>query len=118
MSHSNEQNESPAEYAKKKLTPYRVTKEDLKKIVKSVDFHVFPGTNLTVCCMTTENGFTVTGEAACVDPENFDAKVGKCIAYDKAFDKLWALEGYLMKENFFRGRNPEHEALHRDSRHD
>ena len=111
-------NESPEDYARKKLTTYRVTEEALKKVVKSVEYHVFPGTNLTVCCMTTKNGFTITGEAACVDPANFDANQGMVIAYGKAFNKLWALEGYLMKENFSRGRNQEHEALNRYSRYD
>lgn len=41
-----------------------------------------------------------TGEAACVDPRNFDAQVGYGIARRKAEDracvKLWELEGYRL----------------------
>ncbi len=51
--------------------------------------------------MTLENGFTVTGESACASPENFDAEIGKKIAYDNAREKIWLLEGYLLKENLY-----------------
>ena len=50
------------------------------------------------CILTLENGFTVTGESACASPENFDAEIGKKIAYDNAREKIWLLEGYLLKE--------------------
>lgn len=53
---------------------------------------------LTFCTIVLENGFTVTGESACVSPENFDAEIGKKIAYDNAREKIWSLEGYLLKE--------------------
>lgn len=57
-----------------------------------------PLQTLTFCIITLENGFTVTGESACASPENFDAEIGKKIAYDNAREKIWALEGYLLKE--------------------
>ena len=50
-----------------------------------------------------ENGFTVTGESACADPANFDADVGKEMAVNNAYDKIWALEGYLLEDRLFRG---------------
>ncbi len=53
---------------------------------------------LTFCILTLENGFTVTGESACASPENFDAEIGKEIAYNNAREKIWVLEGYLLKE--------------------
>ena len=53
---------------------------------------------LTFCILTLENGFTVTGESACASPENFDAEIGKKIAYKNAREKIWQLEGYLLKE--------------------
>ena len=112
----NDSAESPTEYVKRKLTPYRVTMNDLEAVVAREEYYQFPGSLLTVCCLTTLNGFSVTGESACVDPENFDAVIGQKVARAHAVDKLWALEGYLMKEAFHRGHNPEHEKLHRDSR--
>ena len=53
---------------------------------------------LTFCVIVLKNGFTVTGESACASPENFDAEIGKKIAYDNAREKIWLLEGYLLKE--------------------
>lgn len=40
----------------------------------------------------------MTGESACASPENFDPEIGRKIAYDNAFNKIWLLEGYLLKE--------------------
>ena len=52
---------------------------------------------LTICVLVLKNGFTVTGESACASPENFDAELGAKIAIKHAKDKIWALEGYLLK---------------------
>ena len=53
---------------------------------------------LTFCVMVLKNGFTVTGESACASPENFDPEIGRKIARDNAVNKIWALEGYLLKQ--------------------
>lgn len=53
---------------------------------------------LTFCIMVLKNGFTVTGESACASPENFDAEIGRKIARDNAVNKIWMLEGYLLKQ--------------------
>lgn len=57
-----------------------------------------PMETLTFCVLVLENGFTVTGESACASPENFDAEIGRKIAYENAREKIWLLEGYLLKE--------------------
>lgn len=81
----------------KGMTAPRLTPDAIKATVKSEDYHVFPGTTLTVCCLTLRNGFTVTGESACASVENFDAELGRKIARDNAVQKIWALEGYLLR---------------------
>lgn len=43
---------------------------------------------LTFCVLVLRNGFTVTGESACVSPQNFNAETGRRIAREKAVDKL------------------------------
>ena len=60
-----------------------------------------PLQTLTFCVLTLENGFTVTGESACASPENFDAEIGKKIAFENAREKIWLLEGYLLKQRLF-----------------
>lgn len=86
------------EIQEKGLNAPRLTPALIDSKVKSVDYHVFEGSCLTVCCMTLENGYTVTGESACASPENFDAEIGEKIAYDMARNKIWGLEGYLLKQ--------------------
>lgn len=56
---------------------------------------------LTFCVLILKNGFTVTGESACASPENFDAEIGKKIAFENARNKIWQLEGYLLKEKLY-----------------
>lgn len=52
---------------------------------------------LTICVLVLRNGFTVTGESACASPDNFDAEIGRKIAREKAREKIWPLEGYLLR---------------------
>jgi len=59
---------------------------------------------LTICILSLENGFTVTGESACVSPENFDEKIGREVAYKNAYEKIWQLEGYLLKEKLYQAK--------------
>ena len=82
----------------KGLNAPRLTPALIDETIKEVSYHVFQDTCLTVCCMTLKNGFTVTGESACASPENFNKEIGEKIAYDNARNKIWALEGYLLKQ--------------------
>lgn len=53
---------------------------------------------LTICVLVLRNGFTVTGESACASPENFDPEIGRKFARENAINKIWMLEGYLLKQ--------------------
>lgn len=76
----------------------RITPAHLDACIASEQHYRFPGTTLTVCCLTLCNGFTVTGESACADPSNFNEAIGMEIARKNAREKIWALEGYLLKQ--------------------
>ena len=52
---------------------------------------------LTFCVLVLRNGYHVTGESACVSPENFDAELGRKIARQNAIDKVWPLMGYELR---------------------
>lgn len=86
------------EIQEKNLNAPRLTPALIDAAIKEEDYHVFENTCLTVCCLTLRNGFTVTGESACASPENFDAEIGRKIARENARNKIWMLEGYLLKE--------------------
>lgn len=79
----------------KGLTAPRVTPEQIDEVIKDIQY-IYTGV-LTICVLTLRNGFTVTGESACASLENYDKDLGEKIAYQNARDKIWALEGYLLK---------------------
>ena len=82
----------------KGLTAPRVTPEHLESVIVSEQYHVFDSTTFTSCLLTLKNGYTVLGESACASPENFNAELGRKIARSNAVNKIWALEGYLLRE--------------------
>lgn len=95
----------------------KVTKESINKKIIMVEYRKLTE-KITHCTITMENGFQVTGESAVVDPANYDEKIGRVVAYDNAFEKLWVIEGYLLQEKLglkkkFEERNPRH-VIHPD----
>lgn len=98
-------NEQEVEQAKadKGLNAPSLTPQDIENAIANEQYWVPAGTSLTICVLTLRNGFTVTGESACASPENFDQEIGRKIARDNARDKIWALEGYLLRDRLHRG---------------
>lgn len=88
-------------------TAPRLTPERINATIVSEQFHVFDGTTLTVCVLTLKNGFTVTGESAAVSVDNFDREIGQRIARDNARNKIWSLEGYLLRQNLHNKQTTE-----------
>ena len=87
-----------AEIQEKGLNAPRLNPTMIDEAISSEQYHVFPGTTMTVCALTLRNGYIVTGESAAASPENFDKDIGRKIARDNARNKIWALEGYLLRE--------------------
>ena len=84
----------------KGLNAPRITPDLIvSKIVKE-EYHLLTDV-LTVCVLTLENGFTITGESACASPANYNKEIGDRIARDNAKEKIWILEGYLLKQKLF-----------------
>lgn len=96
-----DENKLEAEITSKCLNAPRLNPQMIDEAIAGEQYHVFDGTTLTVCCLTLRNGFTVTGESAAASPANFDAEIGRKIARQNARDKIWALEGYLLKQKLF-----------------
>ncbi len=85
----------------KGLNAPRLTPKMIDNTIVGEYFHIVPNTTLTLCVLTLTNGFTVTGESAAVSMENFDKEIGRKVARENARDKIWALEGYLLKEMIY-----------------
>ena len=79
----------------------RLTPESIDAVIVDEQYYTFPGTTLTVCCLTLRNGYNVTGESAAASPENFNAEIGRKVARAEARDKIWALEGYRLKQELY-----------------
>lgn len=84
----------------------KVTKDSIEAKIAKVDYLVLPDSTVTLCNITLKNGYSVRGESACVDPRNFNVEIDKALAYKKAFDGLWPLEGYLLAEQRFQMTQP------------
>jgi hypothetical protein len=81
------------------LTASRNTPDHIDQLLakSQVGFWQPEGTTLTICVIQLPNGFCVTGESAAASPENFQTDVGQELAFKMARDKVWQLEGYLLK---------------------
>lgn len=82
----------------KGLNAPRLKPEDIDAAIVDAKYHVIEGSLFTVCVLTLKNGFKVTGESACVSPENFNKEIGEKVALADARKKVWPLEAYLLKE--------------------
>ena len=79
----------------------KVTKGRIDSKIRSVDYFQIPDTTCTICNITLLNGFSVRGESACADPSEFNLELGKKYSYENAYEKIWMLEGYLLKQELY-----------------
>jgi hypothetical protein len=96
---SKNEQEIEGEIQRKGLNAPRLTPDHIDSVIDAEDYHWFAGTTLIVCCLRLRNGFCVTGESAAASPENFDLEIGRKIAHANARQKIWALEGYLLRQH-------------------
>ena len=85
----------------------KVTQEQIHSKIKSESYLVLPDGRTTICTLMLENGYSVHGYSACVDPAEFDINLGRFYAFEDAVRQIWPLEGYLLAQNIFEGKiNP------------
>lgn len=80
-------------------TAPRVTPESIDQIIEEAQYWRPDNTTMTICVLTLENGYTVVGHSASASAENFDAEIGRKLAFDHARSQVWALEGYLLRQH-------------------
>lgn len=76
-----------------------VTKEYMESRIAKTEFTVIQDSTVTICSITLDNGYSVRGESACVNPANYNKEIGERIAHDNAFNALWPLFGFLLAES-------------------
>lgn len=79
--------------------PIRLLPDAIDATVQATEFYVFPGTTVTVCLLTLRNGAKVLGHNyGAIDAARQDWATGRFEARAMAMEKVWELEGYLLRE--------------------
>lgn len=73
-----------------------VTTQMVNDEILTADYHRFPDTTVTVCCIQLHNGFTSVGKSACANPDNFDPILGRELAYDDAKQQIFTLLAFRL----------------------
>lgn len=106
---------SEAECAAGRTAP-RVSLDDIKKSIictayidgrRLVDNAEASGTSagvlspslnvLTICLLVLRNGFTIIGKSAPASVANFDAELGRKLAYEDGVRQIWPLMGFALR---------------------
>lgn len=73
----------------------RVLPEEIAALMASAEFFDEKMySNTTVVTAKLPNGWTITEQSACIDPDNYDHDLGVEICKKRIEDELWKLEGY------------------------
>jgi hypothetical protein len=79
----------------------KVTIEQIESKITSETYLVLPDGRTTLCILSLENGYTITGKSACVMASEFDLVLGRKYARENAVEQIWPLEGYLLAQRVF-----------------
>jgi len=77
----------------------RLTPADIDAAIVGERYQTFPDTTVTVALLTLRNGAHVVGyNYGAIDPTRQDWDEGKAAARAMAVEKIWELEGYLLRK--------------------
>jgi hypothetical protein len=81
-----------------RLPHERITLPEMEARIAKVSY-IRLGETVTLCHLVLDNGYSVRGESACVDPRNYNQPIGEKLARDQAVGKLWPLFGFMLAES-------------------
>ncbi len=99
---------------KERSTAPRVTMEEVLGSIAKIDYYVHAEGTLTICVLTLQNGFTVTGQSACADIANYKQDIGERMAYDNAVKEIWKFLGYMLRDKLHNAPKDFMERLERE----
>lgn len=92
-----------------------VTQERIDHLMATADIRVETiFGKCTSVAVQLENGFILTESSACVDPANYDPKIGEEICLEHIRNKLWELEGYALQDRVYWGKCFNRDHVHAD----
>lgn len=74
---------------------YDIRANDALQIAPATDH---PLRTLSICVLVMTNGFTVIGKSAPASPANFNAELGRKLAYEDCIRQLWPLMGFSLRD--------------------
>ena len=80
-----------------KMSNVKVTKEQVENFIESYDISTIKD-KTTVVVATLKNGFVIVESSSCVDPANYDEKIGADICKEKIEDQVWHLLGFNLQQ--------------------
>lgn len=94
-----------------KVIKNSVTQEDVDNVIAGVKVTTLDdfGKPTTYVAVVLKNGFTMREATTCVDPDNYNEKIGAEICMKKIKDKIWFLLGYQLQEEIYRSQNIDDE---------
>ncbi len=91
----------------------RVSLEDIKRKIES-EYHTtaydaFPQYYdrpealklLSICVLVLKNGFTIIGKSAPASAANFNADLGRKLAYEDAIRQIWPFLGFQLRQKLY-----------------
>lgn len=84
----------------------KVTKDQIQMILDNSEYETFHRVFGKQCLVVAKlpNGFTIVGESACVDPDNYDEQIGFDLAVDRIKNRIWELEGYNLQNKLYKAQ--------------
>ena len=103
-------------------TPRTVTRAQIEGLIKYKGFYrpvdamtdaeIPESVKLITCCvLVLDNGFTIHGKSACVDPASYNKEVGEHWALEDAISQVWPLLAYQLKEEMYQDAPPKEEEM-------
>ena len=84
------------------MSDTKVTKGRINQLMMTADEEISTVFGkCTVVTMKLENGFIMTESSACVDPANYDKKLGVALCKQHIENRLWELEGYALQKSLY-----------------
>lgn len=85
--------------------PITVTPERIEQVIN--DSKVTVQTlfdKCTVVACKLPSGFVIVESSACVNPKNYDEKIGIEICMNRIKDKVWEMEGYKLQNDLYEAK--------------
>ena len=79
---------------------YRLGRDQVLSLIKAATLQSISDTTAVVCVLVCHSGHVEVGISACIDPAIYDEEIGRTMAFNDAFDKLYQKEGYIARVAF------------------